>query len=784
MLHDSEGAAAARIMKQVAPAWYAQIAQLSGDSDESVRLLEEIKDVTQERLKRDFVACVQEVSSSRPVVVFLDDLHWADVSTIDLLSFLAGKFDGSNVLVVVTYRPSDMLLSKHSFLQIKPDLQARGLCRELVLEFLQESEIADYLALEFPGHRFPAEFTTLIHQKTEGSPLFMADLLRYLRDDGAIGEVHGRWELVHGLPEIERELPESVRGMIERKIGQLSEDDLTLLTAASVQGCDFDSAVVAQVLGLPADDAEERLDNLDRVHAFVKLRGETELPDHTLTMRYRFVHVLYQNALYGSLRATRKAMLCREVGQTLERVYGEKTRGVAHELAALFEAGRDFARAAEYYLSAAGQASKVFADREAASLAAQGIMMVEKLDESPDRARRELELQLALGLALRTSKGYGHPDTGKAYSRARELCHDIGEAPQLFPALFGVWELLQNQGELDAAVEVAEQMLALAESGHDNGLLVAAHGAMADNLMCVGDPAAARGHAARAVALYDPDEHRSLASLFGYDSGVSAHSMGSVAIWQAGYPDQAIQSSNSGDDLANSLAHPPTQAFSAIFVSWIQHLTGLFDVAHQTAERCAAIATELEIPDFQALGWIFQAWNLIAQGQAEPGTALARAGVEAMDTTGFGWGRSVWLQVVAEGCAEAGRIEEALALLEKALSCAARTGERFHEAELFRLKGEFLLRSETRPEPLESERCFLQAIEVAQRQQAKSWELRAATSLARLWREQGRLADAHEGLDRVYSWFTEGFDTSDLRTAKTLLEELTAAIGEKGSDAP
>jgi len=219
LLHGSDGVAAARAMKQVAPVWYAQVAPPSGRNDESAEQVAEIKDATQERLKRDFAAYVEEVSRSRPLIVFLDDLHWADVSTIDLLSFLAGKFEGSNVLVVVTYRPSDMLLSKHSFLQIKPDLQTRGLCRELVLEFLHESEIADYLALEFRGHGFPPEFTTLIHGKTEGSPLFMADLVRYLRDDGAIGKVDGQWKLVHGLPEIQRELPESVRGMIERKIG-------------------------------------------------------------------------------------------------------------------------------------------------------------------------------------------------------------------------------------------------------------------------------------------------------------------------------------------------------------------------------------------------------------------------------------------------------------------------------------------------------------------------------------------------------------------------------------
>jgi len=784
LLRGGEGAAVARVMKTVAPALYAQIAPPSGDGDESARLLEEIKDATQERLKREFVAYLREASHQRPLIVFLDDLHWADVSTVDLLSYLGGTLDSLNVLVVVTYRPSDMQLSNHPFLQIKPDLQTRGLCRELMLEFLRESEVADYLALEFPGHGFPREFPALIHERTEGSPLFMADLLRYLQEKGSITEMGGRWILEHGLPEIERELPESVRGMIDRKIERLNPDDLVLLTAASVQGYIFDSAVVARVLGLSADDVEERLDNLDRVHALVELTGETELPDHTLNLRYRFVHVLYQNALYASLKATRKATLCREVGQTLERVHGERTPGVAHELAALFETGRDFARAARHYLSAARQAGKVFADREAATLAARGIQQVEKLDPSPERAQQELELQLALGHALRTTKGYGHPDTGEVYSRARELCHDIGEAPQLFPVLFGLWEFHQNQGELESAVEVGEQMLALAETVHEPGLLVAAHAVMADNLLCIGEQVTAREHAAQAVALYDPGQHQSLAAMSGYDSGVAAHCMAAIALWQAGFPNQAVKSCNIAFDLAEDLSHPCTQVFGALFASWIQNWVGGLEVAREMADRSVEIATEYDIPALVALGRVYQGWASIANGEVEAGTELARKGTEHLHASGFIWARSVYLGVVAEGCAEAGRIDDALAILEEAFEHVERTGERFHEAELYRLKGECLLRSEAASGSLEAERCFMSAIEVAERQAAKSWELRATTNLALLWQKQGRFSEARERLERVYSWFTEGFDTSDLRTAKALLEDLTAATVDKRSEAP
>jgi serine/threonine protein kinase len=297
------------LLKQIAPTWYAQAVSPSGSDEKSTRLLNEVRAASQERMKRELGSFLQEVGRQAPLVLFFDDLHWADVSTIDMLSFLAGRFDALNVLIVVTYRPSDLLLQKHAFLQIRPDLQARGLCRELAPGFLSQAEIAQYLALEFPSHCFPADFPRMIHLKTEGGPLFMVDLVRYLRDRGVIAKAGDEWTLAQAFPEIEHDLPESMRGMIERKIAQLVEEDRRLLLAASVQGYEFDSAVIAQVLNIEVDEVEERLERLEQVYRFVRLVEERQVPDRTVTLRYRFVHGLYQNALYNSLRPTRKVTL-------------------------------------------------------------------------------------------------------------------------------------------------------------------------------------------------------------------------------------------------------------------------------------------------------------------------------------------------------------------------------------------------------------------------------------------------------------------------------------------
>ncbi len=261
----------------------------------------------------------QDISRTRPVILFLDDLHWADVSTIDILNYLAGRFADMRVLVLATYRPAEMALAQHPFLNIANNLRARGLFEEISLAFLEPADVDRYLALEFPEHRLPPDFSAFIHAKTEGSPLFMADLVRYLRDSGGIVEQNGTWTLARSMSDLPRDLPESVRSMIARKIEQVDERDRSLLLAASVQGPEFDSTVVSEAIDMEPAAVEERLDILERVHVFVKRGNEYEFPDLTLTLQYQFVHVLYQNMLYASLQPTRRTALSGRVAAVAGR---------------------------------------------------------------------------------------------------------------------------------------------------------------------------------------------------------------------------------------------------------------------------------------------------------------------------------------------------------------------------------------------------------------------------------------------------------------------------------
>jgi len=409
LIGDSQQSGAHSLMSALAPTWYMHVAPAGRGTATGVGGQLELRNASQERMKREMLALFEGVTRRKTLVLFFDDLHWADTSTVDLLGYLCRHFQTTHVLIVVTYRPTDLLLANHPFVALKLDLTTRGLCREVMLDFLTRDETARYLDLEFSGHAFPPALAGVIHEKTEGNPLFMVDLVRDLRDRKVIVPSDGGWTLSQSLPALERELPESVRSMIERKITQLSEDDRRLLIVASVQGYVFDSAVVARALGSHAADVEDRLEALERIHAFTQVLGEQALPDGTPSLRCRFVHVLYQNALYASLRATRRASLSAEVANALVAFHGEHNPSVASELAVLLETAHDPARAARYFTVAAENALAVFAFVEAAAIAERGIRLLSATPESAERNARELKLQIALGTAAVAIGGMPHP---------------------------------------------------------------------------------------------------------------------------------------------------------------------------------------------------------------------------------------------------------------------------------------------------------------------------------------------------------------------------------------
>jgi tetratricopeptide (TPR) repeat protein len=469
LFHGGSADTVARIMKVMAPTWYVQIAPLTGEDSSRERALSDTKSASQERMKRELAAFLQEISRIQPLVIFFDDLHWADNATVDLLSYIGVKIGAMRLLLVATYRPSELLAGKHPLLQVKLDMQSHGVCREIALGFLTREDIDCYLALEFPENRFPPELSSLIHLKTEGNALFMADMVRYLRARGVIAEQQGSWMVVESLPDIQGDLPESVRSMIQRKIDSLSDADRRLLMAASVQGQEFDSGVVAKVVGLDPAEVEERLDILDRVHAFVRLVGERELPDSTLTLRCAFVHSLYQNALYSAVTVTRRISWSATVAEELLSHYGDRSAEIAAELALLFEVARDFGRAAEYFVAAGKNASGVCANQEAIDLFERAISNAGKLRDL-SRQRHVYNAATQLGLVYDTQTRMS--ESADAFRVAANAADEMNDPAAQVQAMCGAANALFLSKRVEESRQECERAYELARH-HNLGDLVA-----------------------------------------------------------------------------------------------------------------------------------------------------------------------------------------------------------------------------------------------------------------------------------------------------------------------
>ena len=452
----------AETMKRRAPSWHSQVARLTPEPEQAAS--------QQERLKRELTGFIQEITRERPLVVFLDDLHWADVSSVDLLGYLAMRFDTMKLLVVVTYRKEEMRSAQHPFLELQLELQSRGACREIVLGFLSREDLARYLELEFPGHDFPKSFPELLHAKTEGSPLFLVDLLRYLQEREVIEEKDGVHRLARSPEDVDTDLPQSIQGMIQRKVERLGDLDRQLLELGSVQGFEFDSAVLSKVGARDAEDVEESLQKLELASAFVERVREDELPD-TLSLRYRFVHVLYQNGLYESLSPSRRVSWSRQVAEALEGFYGDKRREVASELAFLYQAAREWSKAAACLHQAAENAGRVSAHHEAVSLAQQGLALLESLPHTRERDESELALRVILAPTLTAIRGWQHPNVESTWSRAGELAEKLGDLEKLFAVHWGLYAYGYMLGDdFVEILELARKLFPIAERLDDDGL--------------------------------------------------------------------------------------------------------------------------------------------------------------------------------------------------------------------------------------------------------------------------------------------------------------------------
>jgi tetratricopeptide (TPR) repeat protein len=775
-LMNEDGAGELReLLQSLAPSWAGMLA----GSNASLEASPEGHAQSQERLKRELAAFFEQVCVRQPLVLLIEDIHWADVSTVDLVGYVLTRLRGSRLLGIATYRPAELQLSSHPFLALKLDLQTRGGAREIPLTFLTEEYVGKFISDRFPKNEFPSAFTELVHSRTEGSPLFVEDLLRYLKSRGAIVEADGSWTIPESLPDLEHDIPESMRSMVERKVNQLDPANRNLLAAASVQGHSFDSAIVARTLNLDTAEVEDRLETLDRIHGFVRRAGEREFPGGEISGRYRFVHVLYQNSLYASLSVSRRVSLSKAVGEALLELNGGEAAGSAAELGFLFETAREFERAASYFAAATEAALGIFAFDEASRLAKRAVGLVKRLPPTPQTLGLELGLQLMLGAAAGVAGGYAAPDCQAAMARARQLAEEIGSAPALSPALWGLHAYYLVSGEIRKALEMGRQSLAIAEQYPSDMGLMTAHTQMGITLRFVGEYSAAVEHFAKASEIYDPALQHEYTAAYRMDPGVFSKAETTRTLWAVGRVDDAIAMNEHSMALGRSSPDPRTVSFALLMSGVLYHL--LRDPARTLRDAAEGIEITDEHQIVQERAWITTAhgWAMTQLGKVDEGVNEMAASLTMRRKMNAILDIPYALTQLAEGYVLQGKLDLARTTLLEALELRERNDDAWFEAEILRLLGEVTLASGGHVSKVEEH--YRRSLEVAINQGTRSFELRTSVSLARLLSNTDRVAEAVELLTPVRQWFRSQKPTRDTDNADALLASLNTTATAQAS---
>jgi tetratricopeptide (TPR) repeat protein len=511
---------------------------------------------------------------------------------------------------------------------------------------------------------------------------------------------------------------------------------------------------------------EERLDALEKVYVFVTRIKEHEFPDLTLSLQYQFVHVLYQNALYTSLQPTRRVSLSRRVARSLVVHHRNEHAAIAGRLAALFEVAREFGTSAQFYLAGARHAVGLFAFREALSLAERGLGVLRGMPDGQERIQHELGLQMTRGLALRMMKGWASPEIEPVFARARELCHQLGDAPELFPVLWAITLFHAVKGELREYRARADALMAEAERSGNPAFLMAADHLLGVCLEFSGDMLESSRVLDQGRQLHDPAQHRAYTAMYGLDPGMIARAMSSRPLWILGYPDRAEARARETLQLARSQRQPITLAFALLVTQGIHLVRGEAAEAVALGDEIIALCSEYGLPQEREWSRSFQGAALAALGRLDEGIGQLTQSLDVQRSIGAGLVRSAFLAVLADLLRFAGRVDDGLRAVDEGFAHAEQFAEGGYLAELHRARAELL---RVRGDNVAAEESFKSAVEYARGQQARSFELRAATGWAQLLIASGRQAEARKVLEPVYQWFTEGLDTADLVAARALL---------------
>jgi predicted ATPase len=652
--------------------------------------------------------------------------------------------------LLVNYRPEyrHEWTRKTYYTQLRLDPLAKESAQEMLT------------ALIGPGAEF-SPLKRLIIDRTEGNPFFMEEIVQALFEEGALVR-NGEIKLTRSLNELR--IPATVQVILTSRIDRLPQPEKELLQTVAVLGKEFTLSLVRATATAVGAELEQSLAGLQSAEFIYEqpAMGDTE---------YTFKHALTQEAAYNSILVDRRKQIHERAAQTLETLHSGERLELVDELARHYVRSGNVPKAIDYLQHAGELAVARSSFRQAIANLNSALELVLTLPAGQEQSRRELALQVALGSACGGGMGMGSEGKEAAFRRAAELCHKLEGDRELFPVLWNLCQLTIQRGELMAARELADQGLSLAERLQEPTFILAAQYNLGEICQWRGELSQSLEHLERASSLYDSQLHASLAPLYGVDLLAIVSSVATSVEYLLGKPDQSLKRMRAAQKHADALSHLYSRAFMPLGLEWALMFRRAAEEAREVAERMIAMCTEYGFTEL--LGWAqcFHGWSLIEQDQARDGIAELTEGIALLDSMRNEISGTMFLGMLGEGYGALGDTARASELLAEAFERANRTGERFYECELHRLKGELHLKGED-TDAKRAEDCFCTAIDVARKQEAKSWELRTTISLARLLDSEGSRGEARTMLAEIYNWFTEGFDTADLKDAKALLDEL------------
>jgi class 3 adenylate cyclase/predicted ATPase len=698
---------------------------------------------------RALLGQLEVLATQQPVLMVLEDAHWFDPTSLEIFSLLVERIGNLSVLMVITARP-----------EFSPPWPSHTYVSTVMLNRFGKRE-GETLAFNIAkGKALPAEVLNQILAHSDGVPLFVEELTKTVLESQLLNVEGDRYVLRDQLPSLG--IPSTLYASLLARLDRLAAVKDVAQTAAAI-GRGFSYSLIASIANLPEQELRGALAQLVAAELIFQ-RGQP--PD----AKYLFKHALVQDAIYASLVRSRRHQIHAQIARALEEQFPDVVASEPEVLAHHFMAAGLAERSAHYWTRAGQHASDRSAFVEATRHFNTGIELLKTLPDTPARARQELALQIGLGAALIVTKGHSSIEVEQAYLRAHALCLQMDETPELAPVLLGLWRCYIARSQLRKAREFGESLLRLSERNDDPAHAVVAHYALGNCSLLLAELSEARRHFGDGISHYAPEQRRAQVFRDAQDPGVACLSYSALCLWLLGFSDQAHTRSQDAVALAHQLEHPFSVAFARCCFAFVSQFRRNVPNVREQAEIAVTLATEHKFAAWAALATSFHGWALAMEGKSEIGVAELQQGIAAMRAMGAG----IWLPFRCTMLAEVfdllGNAKEGLQCLAEAQTLLDKTEERWWEAEIYRVKGTLLLRHSIASQA-QAESWFRRALSVAHRQQARSLELRAATSLARLFAHQGKHADARDLLAPIYNWFAEGFDAPDLKAAKALLDE-------------